>query len=45
MISSKNHELWSERQKKVALSACDDKIYRNNDNITTYNFGHCRIRK
>ena len=45
MIACKNHELYSQKQTQVALSANDDKVYINDDNITTYNFGHCRIRK
>ena len=31
MIACKNHELYTQRQTKVALSACDDKIYINDE--------------
>jgi hypothetical protein len=39
-IRSKQHQLFSEMQTKVALSACDDKVYIESDNIRTKNFGH-----
>ena len=43
-IRSYNHEIFSETQNKVALSACDDKVFICDNNINTYNFGHYKIR-
>ena len=44
-IRSYEHELYSETQKKIALSAKDDKIYVCDDNITCYSIGHYKISK
>ena len=39
-IRSYNHQLYSETTKKIALSACDDKVFICDDNIHTYTHGH-----
>jgi hypothetical protein len=44
-IRSYKHQLYTETINKVALSCCDDKRYICDDNINTYSFGHCNIRK
>ena len=43
IIRSHDHELYSEKVKKVALSPFDDKRYVNNDGITTLAHGHYSI--
>ena len=43
IIRSHQHILYSESMNKVALSANDDKVYVNKDNINTLNFGHYKI--
>jgi hypothetical protein len=43
-IRSHQHEIFSESQSKIGLSCYDDKVYINDDLITTYNFGHYKIR-
>lgn len=45
MISTRKHQIYSQRQLKVALSSNDDKVFINDNNISTYNFNHWRIRK
>lgn len=42
-IMSKNHELFTVMQRKVALSAYDDKRYILNNKIDTLAFGHVDI--
>ena len=44
-IRSYGHELYTETQKKVALSHLDNKLYICDDNVKTYNFGHYKISK
>ena len=42
-IRSYNHQLYSETTMKVALSAYDDKVYIENNNIDTLTHGHYKI--
>ena len=44
-IRSYGHQLFTEKQEKIALSAKDDKVYICDDNIHTYSFGHYKISK
>ena len=44
-IRSYSHEIYTETQNKIALSARDDKIWISDDNITCYNFGYKLISK
>jgi hypothetical protein len=44
-IRSYGHELYTEKQYKVALSARDDKVYISKNYINTYNFGFKGTRK
>ena len=44
-IRSYGHELYSETQHKIALSARDNKVFISNNNINTYSIGHYRITK
>ena len=44
-IRSYGHQLFTEIQEKIALSAKDDKVYICDDNIRTYSFGHYKISK
>ena len=44
-IRSYTHEIYTETQKKVALSCFDDKIFINDDNISCISFGHKLISK
>jgi hypothetical protein len=43
-IRSKQHQLYSETQTKIALSCKDDKVFICDDNINTYSFGHYKIK-
>ena len=44
-IRSENHELGSYEINKVSLSCFDDKRYLNDDGVTSYAYGHHRIKK
>ena len=44
-IRSYTHEIYTETQKKVALSCFDDKIFINDDNISCISFGYKLISK
>jgi hypothetical protein len=44
-IRSYGHQIYTESVTKTALSAHDDKVFIQNDNIHTYNFGHWRTRQ
>ena len=44
-IRSYNHQIGSYELKKVSLSCFDDKRYIHEDSITSYAFGHHKIRK
>ena len=44
-IRSYTHEIYTETQKKIALSCFDDKIFINDDNISCISFGHKLISK
>jgi len=39
------HEVFTQTQTKIALSATDDKAHICNDNIHTYNRGHYKTLK
>ena len=41
---SYKHQLYTETIEKIALSGNDDKCYINENNITTYNLCHHKIR-
>jgi hypothetical protein len=43
-IRSKQHQLYSETQTKIALSCKDDKVFICDNNINTYSFGHYKIK-
>jgi hypothetical protein len=43
-IRSHKHQLFSESQRKTALSCNDDKVFICDNNINTYNFGHKNIK-
>lgn len=42
-IRSRNHSVYTVKQKKIALSAMDNKRFISSDNITTLPWGHCDI--
>ena len=44
-IRSENHELGSYEINKVSLSCFDDKRYLNDDGLTSYAYGHHRIKQ
>ena len=39
------HEIYTQSQKKISLSATDDKVFICNNNINTYNHGHYKTLK
>jgi hypothetical protein len=44
-IRSYGHQIYTETMNKTALSAFDDKVWINNDNINTYNLGHYKTKE
>ena len=44
-IRGENHELGSYEINKVSLSCFDDKRYLNDDGVTSYAYGHHRIKQ
>ena len=42
-LRSYNHQIYTTKMKKVALSPYDDKVYVLDDGINTYNYGHYKI--
>jgi hypothetical protein len=42
---TKKHEVFTQTQTKIALSATDDKVHICDNNIDTYNHGHYKILK
>jgi hypothetical protein len=43
-IRSYEHQLYTERVSKIALSCRDDKVYICDDNVHTYNHGHYKTK-
>ncbi|GFQ87084.1 uncharacterized protein TNCT_173661 [Trichonephila clavata] len=45
LIKSENHDIYTVRQNKTALSSFDDKRYILDDNIGTFAYGHYKINE
>ena len=45
IIRNYNHQLGSYELNKVSLSCFDDERYIHEDGITSYSYGHHKIRK